>query len=174
MFRNYELKTSWKRVLVALISGAGLGAAIIAGYFLVGTYLSHGGEYLVKYALATGAGVFLYAFFAWGVGLVVIGGPAWSLLHFTGYRTWLVALLLGFCLPFVVFFLINTEFLTGYREGWSSYSQGGRQWLDGRLTGFGWWMAAVNSAVMGAFGALVALLTWKIAYGGKQEMVPDE
>jgi len=174
LFKDYTLQTSFKKVLLAVVCGVGFGAAIIAGHYLFGTFNSFGGEYFAKYALRNGAGIFLIAFLIWGAGLLVIGGPAWLLLHFTGYRTWLVALLLGFCLPFTAVFLVNTEFLTGYNQGWSSYSQGGQQWLDGRLTGFGWWMAAFDSAIMGALGIPIALLVWYNSYGGKQGLVADE
>lgn len=153
------------RVLIALLLAAGLAAGVTALDYGLAVYHSPQWGSVKQYAFSNITYVFGVAFFVWLIGLALCGGPVWHVMHLSGLRKWYHAMLAGFSVPFVVLLATGTGFFTGRKSGnWSSYANGGQQWVDGHITAFGWLMALQSSALFGGIGAGLGLVIWRTAY----------
>jgi hypothetical protein len=86
------------------------------------------------------------SFIFWGVILIVFGLPVGLLLHKLRLRHWLVAVVVGgaiTCLVALTLVALLSEFIPPQID---------------------WWGASRNGLILGAGGALVALMMWHIAY----------
>lgn len=173
MFRDYTLQTSWGRALVALAGGIFLGAAIAALLSTINLYSDFDPEVAGRVHVATMPSSFDYAFRTWSFGLIVIGVPIWLVIHYFGFRTLIVWLILGFSVTFYVLFSLNTDSFSGSRFGGTNYPDyplGGYGWTDGEIfqgeimISYGWWVAIRVSVVGSLQGMLVALTIWRVAY----------
>jgi hypothetical protein len=131
--------TTFTRAFSAFFGGAAVGAAITGG----GTALSAVGTSSLDgqlQVLFLGALFLVFALVIWAVGLLLVGVPAWCVLHALGMRGWRTAVLTGAVLPFGVgLLLIN--------------------WEEGRPQGLGF------PALLGLAGSAVGYTVWRIAYG---------
>lgn len=159
---RYE--TTGLRVIGAMAAGPALGAAIISVDYLWGLYSGLGVEHFQEFGLSKGSGVFVAAYIFWAIGISVVGGPLWLILHDAGWRQPWIAGLGGALAPFCVAFALSTNMFTGSEPGTTYFVGGGLIWDHGVLTAFGW-RSALNGAVLYAlYGFAVGLLIWRIAY----------
>ena len=82
---------------------------MIALWYLLGTAQNLGVRYVLDYGLLPTSLVFTVALVVWAVGLTVFGLPLWWLLHRLGLRHWLVAIVAGAAITFLVDFGIETR-----------------------------------------------------------------
>ena len=107
---------------------------------------------------------YLGAFFA------IFAGFPWALLHSAGFRSWWIAPIAGFFVAFVIAFLWTIQGGQSIPElETSAWIQGKATMIDGRLTPYGESLygpgaATRNGVKFGAFGALIALVLWRLAY----------
>ena len=85
---------------------------------------------------------------------------------------WAHALVAGFTIPFVLFLLIGFGPYDPAADGtgFSSFSNGGHQWIDGRITAFGLFIVLRLPAVFGAIGAAQGFSVWFLAYRNSQSL----
>ena len=160
---NYS--TTPTRVAFSLVAGAALGAAVTTIDYLTSQYKINGHEYFLKWGFSNGLTVLSVSFLVWLFCIVIFGGPLWSFLHLKGFRSWRFAAIFGGIIPFIVVFCTQTGFLTGRAAGnLSYYGSGGQQWLDGKLTPFGWKIAIIDAGSFALIGMFVAILIWRTAY----------
>gem|GEM_PF-6802229 len=151
-------------MIVSLIVGALIGAAIICAQYLIGVYQVNGTEYFREYGLSNGMAILTFAFVIWLFAICLFGVPVWAILHKKKYTYWVCPLLAGFLIPFIIVFAMQTGFFTG-RSGYTSYyANGGDQVIEGRLTAFGWKMAFLMALQYATIGSLIALAIWFINY----------
>jgi MFS family permease len=163
--RDWTQQTSASRAILALLLGATIGASLYAGWNLFVLYDVNGPEHFVEFAGPKGSWIFLVSFFVLLVGLVFFGSPVWVVLHETGRRRCQHAALAGALVPFVVYFAFATGFFTGHANvQWTYYDEGGQQWLDGVITGFGWMIALKQASQFAVIGAFIGLVIWRVAY----------
>ena len=169
MFRDYTLQTTKGRALFALLGGVIFATIVVGTKLLFGNYMDFWISELELNTFYTVVYTFSAPLIVWGVGVFFIGVPFWLVLHKKGFRTWMIALLSGFLLSFLVVFLVNTGFLTGnqiqptYKED-VRFVGGDPRWDGQILSTFGWWFYLKFAARVGLLGSVVALTIWRIAY----------
>lgn len=105
--------------------------------------------------------IFIAAFLVWGLGLLVIGVPAWIALARSGQTAPSHALLLGLLASFFASVALNLA-LTAPHMG---LSQDGRVLIEnGWRTPYGWFLLIKDSVLLGLLGGVVATVIWRIAY----------
>lgn len=152
--------TSLPRAAMGVAAGTMTGATLIALWSLVGA--SDFNAVLLRGALV----VFVYAAVLWAIGLVVVAAVPWAFLHHCGYRSWLVAVVLGAILTFVVVSAVLTNGF-GAHAGTGNFSaadSSGPTWVNGRLTAHGWSEALIFAAICSAAGIIVGFVVWRAAY----------
>ena len=173
MFKDYTLQTTWGRALVALVVGVVFGAVIAALLSTINIYSDFDPKAASRVHVTTMSSSFKYATYSWTIGLALIGIPIWLVIHYFGFRTLIVWMLLGFSVTFYVLLSLNTDSFSGSRFGGSNYPDyplGGYGWTGGRIflgdtiNSYGWWIAIRVSVIGSLQGSLVALTIWRIAY----------
>jgi hypothetical protein len=104
---------------------------------------------------------FAVFFVIWGVFLIIFGLPLGLLLHKLRLRHWLVAVVAGGAMTFLVFLgfvALLSEFILPIV---TSPSSGGPSIFVNPVY---WWGALRNALILGVEGAAVALVMWRIAY----------
>lgn len=166
---HHEYHTTFARAACALFLAAFWIAVLTAAYYLSNVYSSVKPEVFRQQVFGQALVGFLTAFAIWLCGLLIFGAPVWRVLHVSGHRQWYHAVLAGFAVPFTVILASTTGFFTGQADGqWSSFADGGQQWIDGTITMFGLFIAFRTSSIIGVMGAGVALFIWKVAYRRRQ------
>lgn len=156
------------RVLVSLLAGACIGAAIFCAQYLIGVYEINGVEHFKEWAVSKGIRVFIPAYVIWLIALCLFGGPIWAVLHMKKRTNWYFALSAGFIIPFIIILSEGTGYFTGNSGYTSFYANGGDQVIDGRLTPFGWRMAFLTALEYAGVGIVISLAIWWINYGTKR------
>jgi MFS family permease len=163
--KAHEYHTTFAWAACALFLAAALIAGLTAAYYLFNIYISVKPEVFRQQALGKALMAFLIAFAIWLCGLLIFGAPVWRMMHLSGRRKWYHAAVAGFAVPFTVILAYTTGFFTGQADGqWSSFANGGQQWVDGTITRFGLFIAFRTASVFGLVGACVGLFIWKVAY----------
>ncbi|HIP23448.1 MAG TPA: hypothetical protein EYG79_07650 [Rhodobacteraceae bacterium] len=144
MFKDYTLQTTPTKALFSFAVGAVVGSTISAlqSSTYVPSYVESANTFqflLSKFLLS-----FKFGLYFWTVSIFVFGAPAWILAHFTGYRNWGSALLVGFFIPFTIIFALKFAFINKAR-------------ID-------YWSVASDSASFAIPCIFVALTIWRIAY----------
>ena len=155
--RDWGLETSGLRAVLAILVGAAVGTTAM---FVPCAILAGGTVTPEMWSLA------LVAYIVWIIGLVLIGGPLWAVLHHKGLRGWLAALVAGASAPGLFWIIVMT---LGLGQGGGDVIRGSPNGLvylfqDGHLTAAGLIDALVQGATLGAIGACVGLAGWFVAY----------
>jgi hypothetical protein len=160
--------TTSPRVALSLIAGALAGASLIALWWVWGTAQNLGVQYLLNYGALPTVFVFIVALVIWAIGLATFGLPLWWLLHKLGLRHWLVAVVAGAALTFLVDFGIETRLFELIppliSSNFSASDSGGPTIIANQLTSHGWRVTFLAALQLSLGGALVALVIWRIAY----------
>ncbi len=151
---TYRLRQG--RIVPALLAGAGLGAALVAGAASVQFSMTGGPA---PFALTLP--IFVVAFVVWAVGLALIGGPTWIISETLGWRTAAHAVSAGGLVT-----LMSTVLLFGgmSNDVTESTVNGRVLIVDGARTLAGWGDLLGAAGLLAIPGALVAGLIWRIAY----------
>ena len=158
-----EYRLAPGRVGLAILAGALTGAIIVTLHWLNMVVRALG------FAFLGGDGgkgiliVFMGAALAWLGGMILIGGPAWWLLHRHRRRGWRTAGLSGMALTFAAGLLLSVP-LPHTGGTYSEADRGGRLVEDDQLTAYGWERAAEGALLLSFVGGAVALVVWRVAY----------
>ena len=169
MRTRYE--TTFPRAALALLVGAAVGTCLVLGGMLtiaiIGSISSHG-----SFAqLPAGLTIVLIltavvAFGAFGLGLLVLGAPAWWLLHRFGFRGRGTAIALGAILTFAVIAAPGFN-----QEIWPKPQvQSGKGHPDNVINAEreesqrGWRGTFVFAAALSIAGGIVGYAVWRVAY----------
>jgi len=158
-----EQRLAPTRVGLAIVAGALTGAIIVMLNWLTGGVWALGPTFIAS-AGARGAPIVLMdAFIAWLAGVILIGGPAWWLLHRHQLRSWRSAILTGVATTFAagLILAVPTPHLGG---GYSEADRGGVLVANGVLTAHGWLSAAQDALYLSVVGGAVGLVVWRVAY----------
>ncbi len=145
------LQTTWCRALMALVGGAIFGAVLISIYEVA--FLLYPG----RVESASGLELWLYKFpstlLKFSVLMVVLGVPVFTLLHRTGFRSWLSFTMVGFMISSIIrmFSFIGSP-NNVYKLA---------EVLNGRDVAEGF---LLNLVVMPLIVAATALIIWFVAY----------
>ncbi len=107
ILRNTDLRLDEGDVILGVLAGAAAGGFLLsAEAFVAMAWPPYGcgpacGSAMLGTLLFLGLAS-LIAAFIYGLGLALLAGPLWWLLHRSGYRGWLAAVLLGAVLNLVV------------------------------------------------------------------------
>ncbi len=155
------------RIISALLVAAVIGGLLVAGWYLFGQLTVNGSDYVLKYGIRNGFGIFVVAFIGWTAGLLVFGALFWLWLHKRGKTDWPHAVILGGLFGFIVCFALLTNGFQLLPAGSGNFSAGdnvGATWINGRLTAHGWWSCFVASLIFAASAVPVSLSLWWVAY----------
>lgn len=157
------------RVVVALFVGAAIGGALWGFGYGWGLYHStnpsHGHNYFLKYGLLNSLWIGLFAAVFWLIGLVVIAGPFWIILHESRKREIWHAALLGAGLLGLLILGLSTGGFDGESNSTNSMKSGQVWiWQDSQLTAEGWKRAFKSSGLAGLLGTMIGGIMWKISY----------
>jgi hypothetical protein len=152
-----------QRVGLALLAGAAVGAlvafvSLAASILLVLGATSPDAWSTVGRLLPA---VVLRGFLTWLLGLLMIGAPAWWLLHRHGWRGWRAAILAAAALAFVTSLLLAIPRPGQHR---TEADRGGLTMIDDSLTAHGWSKATLDAAFTALAGAAVGFTVWRTAY----------
>lgn len=166
--RMQQQRVPIARAALALLAGSLVGALLVP-LLHVGTVLIFAGREFVEQWRPQYLQFFLLEFaVAWIViaaGLLAIGIPGWWAFHRAGRRGWRAAAIFGLVATFVGALLFYAGPWIFFGEG--GYSADGYDILeDGRLTSYGWSILVMSAAEIAPFGAIVAVVIWKLAYRG--------
>lgn len=154
-------QTDIVRGLSALVLGALVGGMIFPAMLLLlnPSRLADGG--LLNLALF----IFVCACLVWALGLTFLAAPIWFVLDRIELRSIWVAMLLGSVLCFGSVFVWKTGLLGLFLTPDHSEGQAGQWTIDrGRLTPYGWRLAAEIGLVFAIQGAVVGAVVWRCAY----------
>jgi hypothetical protein len=148
---------------------AGLFVGSVAGAFLVSSFAVIEGvvssEFKIAPDLAMGIGIAVYAFVVWAAGLFILAPLPWYVLHRSGYRGFLPAMIFGFVAASVT---VAAALTRGFglipQDPFSVWDSGGATWIDGKQTLHGWTETFKAALLCGLCGAVVGLIVWRIAY----------
>ncbi|MGH7024427.1 MAG: hypothetical protein ACREEB_12680 [Caulobacteraceae bacterium] len=158
--------TSPTRVALGILAGAGVGGALVTAQWLRAAVQTFGAAFVAQVGARGAAIVAVGAFVSWLAGLLLIGGPAWWLLHRHRLRGWRAAVLSGMALTFVAGMVLAIP--VGSKGGsYSSADRGGMLVVDNHLTAHGWAEAAGRAALLAFVGGGVAFIVWRVAYRGE-------
>ncbi|HEY1559664.1 MAG TPA: hypothetical protein VGF71_02110 [Caulobacteraceae bacterium] len=163
-----EYRLAPARVGVALVAGAALATSLSAAQWLTYAVDAFGLDAVVGFALRGLLVVFLNGFFSWFMGLILIGGPAWWLLHRHGFRGWRAAILTGMVLTFVAMLVLAIP-IPGQGPGWPPSRDAIKAPPTGsvvvyKITQHGWELIGLRALLTAFVGGAVALLVWRVAY----------
>jgi hypothetical protein len=173
-----QFETTLGRAVLALVVGAFLGSVLT----LVGTMGPMAverpeffgldaarWEWIVSTIIIVSVG----SFFLFSTGLLVVGAPAWWLIHRAGYRNWPHLLMLGVALSIAFSFALEALSSSlptpdeSYRLAQSEYLlTHGRASAVVKLQPEArvWSEMIVEAALTAIAGGLVALVVWRMAY----------
>ena len=161
--RHYA--TTLGRATAAMAIGALLGGAIFSAQNLWGIYIVFGFTDLIQFGIRQSVPGLVFACIVWGMGIFLLGGPIWLILHHRGVRQAWAAVAVGGTLPFIVAMALRTKLFTGRDPTMDYSSAGGRVlWNDGVLTPDGWQSAVEVSLLYALFGSIIGAVIWRIAY----------
>ena len=156
------------RIILALLAGAVTGGLLVALFDLLFTvFVLQDPKHDWKYAPLAIYSTIAMASTFWLIGLVVIGGPFWLLMHKMQFTSWKHVVISVPSLIFLVFLALKTQgfgLLQSDMGNFSAWEFGGSTWIDGRMTLHGWFSAAWVSFILALHGLLVALTVWGVAY----------
>ena len=155
--------TSPTRVALALVAGAASGAALVTAQWLHAAFQVFGAGFVGSSGPHVILVVFVGALIAWLAGLMLIGGPAWWLLHRHGLRGWKIAILAGVALTFVAALVLAIP-LPRSDGSYTAADRGGETIVNNQLTAHGWAEAAEGALLISFVGGAVAWVTWRVAY----------
>ena len=159
-----RLDTSHRLIVRAIVAGAFVGGLTAAAQFLAGRLAMLSVDALASTAMIAGY-VLVIAMIVWGLGIVLVGGPFWWMVHKIGLRGWLPASAMGFALPFLVTLAVAALHSQPSKSGSSWTSDGGGMTsVNGLLTTHGWAVQMSSSVLLGISGVLVALTIQRLAY----------
>jgi hypothetical protein len=152
-----------RRVALALIVGAAFAAFLAAVQWLAAAVRMFGPQVVASFGLETFWLVFVRALASWSLALILIGAPAWWLLHRHGWHGWRSAILAGMGLTFVTVVFLAIP-LPGQPPDppavVATSQQIVRHWALHPT-----WQSIVIRAVLTSFvGGGVGGLMWRIAY----------
>lgn len=98
--RRVQYETTPGRVILALLAGALVGACLVVAASILTGGLYSSNDHKLTELISRGLLVGIGAFVVFAVGLSLVGGPAWLLLHNFGWRGWPEAIALGVVLTF--------------------------------------------------------------------------
>ncbi|HEY1880049.1 MAG TPA: hypothetical protein VGG68_08965 [Caulobacteraceae bacterium] len=158
-----EYRLAPARVGLAILAGALTGAIVVTLHWLTMVVRVLGFAYLSGGGVQGTVVVVLGAFLAWLAGLILIGGPAWWLLHRHQFRGWRSAGLVGMVATFVAGMILAVP-LPHKGGGYSEADRGGVLIEKDRLTAYGWEKATEAAFLLSFVGGAVALVVWRVAY----------
>ncbi|HEY1415806.1 MAG TPA: hypothetical protein VGF42_07965 [Caulobacteraceae bacterium] len=158
-----EYRLAPARVGLAILAGSLTGAMIVTLHWLNMVVRVLGVAYLTGGGAQGIAVVFLGAFLAWLAGLILIGGPAWWLLHRHQIRGLRAAGLAGMAATFVAGLILAIP-LPHKDGGHSETDRRGILIENDQLTAYGWEKAAGGALLLSFVGGAVAVVLWKVAY----------
>jgi hypothetical protein len=145
------------RIPVAIGAGSVVGAGVVAVVFSLPALVSP----LQEAAFGLLALTFIVALMVWSAGVVVIGGPAWVILHERGRVSPANALSLGLAATFIVAFLFNLLLQGGMTE----LVQDDHVLITkGWRTVYGWLVILKDCILLSLLGGVVATVIWRVAY----------
>jgi hypothetical protein len=156
----YDVTT--RRVGLALLAGSVLGALLglvsVAAALALRSGASADVGALIGRILPS---LLLRGFLSWFLGLLMIGAPAWWLLHRHGWRGWRAAILAAAGLAFATSLLMAIPRPGEHR---TEADRGGLTMIDDRLTTHGWTKALEDAAFVALAGVAVGFTVWRVAY----------
>ncbi len=156
-------QVSIRSAVAGLFAGSVAGAVLVSSFAIVEGVVSS--EFKIAPDLAMGIGIAVYACFVWAAGLFLLAPLPWYLLHRSGYRGFLPAMIFGFLAPSVI---VAAALTHGFglipQEPFSVADNGGATWIDGKQTLHGWTEAFEAALLCGLCGGIVGLIVWRIAY----------
>ncbi|HWD68427.1 MAG TPA: hypothetical protein VG227_10745 [Caulobacteraceae bacterium] len=158
-----EYRLAPPRVGVAILAGALSGSIVVTLHWLTMVVRVLGVAYLTGGGAQGIVVVFMGAFLAWLAGLILIGGPAWWLLHRHQFRGWRAAGLAGMAATFAAGLILAIP-LPHKGGGYSEADRSGILIENDQLTAYGWEKAAEGALLLSFVGGAVALAVWRVAY----------
>jgi hypothetical protein len=149
------------RVALSLMAGSAAYAIMMVIWGLWGAIENRGIESLLPRIFPTSALVFAIFFVLWSVVLLVFGFPLGLLLHKLRLRHWSVAFVVGGAMTFLVALALATRLFEFIPPIVSSPPSGGPPIVVNPIN---WWGASRSALILGAGGAVVAMVMWRIAY----------
>jgi hypothetical protein len=169
---QHQYKTGPWRIALAVVVGAAFAAVVGDCVVLLDMYIGTGAVPFDPLTVLRSENSRL-TFVHWLVGLLVTGGPVWALLHARGSRNWPEAAIAGAALTFVVSlaYLVwygfavapPTEILGDPSAPVAPYWRTATYWTD----------ALQSLLELTAFGAVVGLVVWRVAYRRVSGGAPD-
>jgi len=101
----------------------------------------------------------------WYIGILVVAGPCWAILHHLNKRETWHAILLGATLLFLLSLAVHTSGFDGQSPNKHFVVRASTViWENGQLTQAGWNAAFINSLLPALIGAVLGWVIWFIAY----------
>lgn len=151
------------RVALAIVAGTLTGSIIVTLHWLNVVVRTFGVAFVAGEGLRGVLIVFMGALLAWLAALILIGGPAWWLLHRHHFRGWRAAGSTGMALTFAVGLIFAVP-LPHKGGRYSEADPGGILIENDQLTTHGWEKAAESALLLSFVGGAVALVMWRFAY----------
>jgi hypothetical protein len=153
---------------LAIVAGAAFAASLSSAQWLAAALRLFGPDSVFQSFPGTVFIVFLRGLVSWIFGIVMIGGPAWWLLHRHGFRGWRTAVLAGMALTAIAVLVLAIP-LPGQSEGLPSSTNADRPPVNGtivryQITQLGWEMIGLRAALTAFVGGAVGGLMWRVAY----------
>ena len=158
-----ESRLAPARIGLAAIAGALTGAVVVTLHWLNMVVRALGFGFLAASGARGTLIMFLGAFLAWLAGLILIGGPAWWLLHRHRFRGWRAAGLAAMATTFAAGLILAIP-LPHKGGSYSQADRGGILIENDQLTVHGWAKAADGALLLSFVGGAVGLVVWRTAY----------
>jgi hypothetical protein len=162
--------TSAERAIGAVFVGAFVGGSSLIGEMIAPSLFESNSSGGATSGDVGGIGILFFAIavasIGFGIGIIVVGVPAWLFLHRRGRRNWYHAALLGIALGFVAtsFLLIAMYLYMDHAGAGGIADTGGEVMLEGRFTAHGWWSIVKAALYVTLAACPAALIVWRIAY----------
>ena len=152
MFRDYSLQTTWGRAVLALATGAIIGAIGTTLLYLPGHFYVWNRDMLEIVGFWTDT--FFFNLYYFSIAMFLVGAPIWFLAHKLGFRTRKSAIFVGFGLSF--FFVFGGVILSFLNDAIT---------LTREMKSLGpFWYVLFPFLVIPLTGTAIALTIWHIAY----------
>jgi len=168
--RRVQYETTPGRVILALLAGAMVGACLVAASSILSMELYSSNDPKLLELIWLGLFVGNGAFVIFAVGLSLVGGPAWLLLHNLGWRGWPEAIAVGILLTFAASLCLQSGWPLPppTKSTYSADDSGGPLIINNIVTAHGWTIFVQQSMQLSIVGGIVGLTIWRIAYRRKQ------